>query len=410
MAPAHLFQSALALSDLLRFYLEVRHTGEALGEPLSDADATVQSMPDASSAKWHLAHTTRFSTRFFEAMVLSRYLKGYKPFDEKFTFLFNSYYETLGAPRPRPRRGMVMRPALDEIYAYRAHVDQAHSGLLNSRPTRNVADLIELGRHHEQQHQQLLLTDILHVFAQNPIRPAYRDPALVSVETAVLSALFFTDFEGGIVEIGHDGAGFAFDSAGPRNRVSTEPFRLADRLVTNAEWVEFIEDGGYTKHLLWLSGGWAKVLAEGWSKPLYWQTREGQQRTVTLRGFHLVDPTAPVAHVTSRLMRSRRGPESSCRSEAEWEVAAPRLDVEDNFLDLNRLVPHGSGGATDVRRRLGMDAQPVLALPALPRSRGRGRRVQWQVHVPEVRFARRLLHGAGTPPRQLPQFLSGAHG
>ena len=254
MAPAHLFQSALALSDLERFYLEVRHTGEALGEPLSDADATVQSMPDASSAKWHLAAYYRF-TWFFEAMVLSRYLKGYKPFDEKFTFLFNSYYETLGAPQPRPRRGMVMRPALDEILRVPGACRPGRRGLLNSRPTREVAELIELGRHHEQQHQELLLTDILHLFAQNPIRPAYRDPAPVSVETAVLPALSFTDFEGGIVEIGHDGAGFAFDSEGPRHRVSTEPFRLADRLVTNAEWMEFMEDGGYTKPLLWLSGG-----------------------------------------------------------------------------------------------------------------------------------------------------------
>ena len=164
MAHAHLFQSALALGDLLRFYLEVWRTSEALGEPLSDADATVQSMPDASPAKWRLAYTTWF----FEAMVLSPHLKGYRPFDEWFTFLFNSYYETLGARLPRPRRGMITRPALDEIYAYRAHVDQAVAKLLGSGPTREVAELIELRCHHEQQHQELLLTDILHLFAQNP--------------------------------------------------------------------------------------------------------------------------------------------------------------------------------------------------------------------------------------------------
>ena len=286
MAPAHLFQSALALSDLLRFYLEVRHTGEALGEPLSDADATVQSMPDASSA--------RVAPRPY-------YPVFYPVFRGDGALALPEGLQAVRREVHVPIQLLLRdaRGAAATSKAWHGHaagvgrdlrvpgdVDQAHSGLLNSRPTRNVADLIELGRHHEQQHQQLLLTDILHVFAQNPIRPAYRDPAPVSVETAVLSALFFTDFEGGIVEIGHDGAGFAFDSAGPRNRVSTEPFRLADRLVTNAEWVEFIEDGGYTKHLLWLSGGWAKVLAEGWSKPLYWQTREGQQWTVTLRGFH----------------------------------------------------------------------------------------------------------------------------
>jgi len=250
----------------------------------------------------------------FVAMVLSPHLKGYRPFDERFTFLFNSYYETLGARQPRPRRGMITRPALDKVYAYRAHVDQAVASLLGSRPTREVAELIELGCHHERRHQQLLLTDILHLLAQNPIRPAYRDPAPVSVETAVLPALSFTDFEGGIGEIGHDRVGLAFDSEGPRHRVLTEPFRLADRLVTNAEWMEFIEDGGYTKHLLWLSEGWAKALAEGWSRPLYWETRDGQHWTTTLRGFQLADPTGPVAHVSSRLMRSPRGPESGCRA------------------------------------------------------------------------------------------------
>jgi ergothioneine biosynthesis protein EgtB len=336
MSPARLFQSALTLSDLELFYREVRRTSMRLGEPLSDADATVQSMPDASPAKWHLAHTTWF----FEAMVLSPHVKGYRPFDDRFTFLFNSYYETLGARQPRPRRGMVTRPALDEVYAYRAHVDEAVANLLGSQPTREVAELIELGCHHEQQHQELLLTDILHLFAQNPVRPAYRDLAPVSVETAVVRPLSFTDFEGGIVEIGHRGAGFAFDSEGPRHRVLTEPFRLADRLVTNAEWMEFIEDGGYTKPLLWLSEGWASVVAEDWSRPLYWEMYDGQHWMMTLRGFQLVDPAAPVAHVSYfeadafATWSGKRLP-----SEVEWEVAAQRVDVQGNFLDLNRLMP-----------------------------------------------------------------------
>jgi ergothioneine biosynthesis protein EgtB len=302
-------------------------------------------------------------------MVLSPHLKGYRPFDERFTFLFNSYYETLGARQPRPRRGMITRPALDEVYAYRAHVDHSIERLLGSRPTREVAELIELGCHHEQQHQELLLTDVLHLFAQNPIRPAYRDPALVSVETGVLPALSFTDFEGGIVEIGHGGAGFAFDSEGPRHRVLTEPFRLADRLVTNAEWMEFIEDGGYTEPLLWLSEGWAKVLAEGWSHPLYWEMRDGQHWTMTLRGFQLVDPTAPVAHVS--YFRGR------CVRHVVRKAAAQRGGV--------------GGGRAETRR-------------------GGQRRVQWQIHVRAVRFARRLLRDpAGTPARELPQFLPGAH-
>lgn len=336
MASAHLFESALALTDLERFYREVRQTSERLGAPLSDADATVQSMPDASPAKWHLAHTTWF----FEAMVLSPHLKGYEPFDERFTFLFNSYYETLGARQPRPLRGMISRPALDEIYAYREHVDRAVARLFGSQPPPEVSELIELGCHHEQQHQELLLTDILHLFAQNPIQPPYIAPAPPPTETEVPPALCFTEFEGGIVEIGHAGAGFAFDSEGPRHRVLTEPFRLADRLVTNAEWMEFIEDGGYAKPLLWLSEGWATVLAEGWSRPLYWEQRDGEFRTMTLRGPQPVEPNAPVTHISYfeadafATWSGKRLP-----NEAEWEVAAQRLEVEGNFLDLRCLTP-----------------------------------------------------------------------
>ena len=336
MPPARLFQSSLAPHDLELLFQQVRGISEKLGEPLSDADATVQSMPDASPAKWHLAHTTWF----FEAMVLSPHLPEYEPFDERFSFLFNSYYETLGARQPRPRRGMVTRPALDEIYKYRKHVDAAVGKLLRSRPGPEVSELVELGCHHEQQHQELLLTDILHLFAQNPIRPAYRDPGPVAVETQTPTPLSFTAFGGGIVEIGHDGAGFAFDSEGPRHRVLIEPFRLADRLVTNAEWMEFIADGGYRNSLLWLSEGWARVLAEDWSGPLYWELRDGQYWAMTLRGFQPVDPTAPVAHVSYfeadafATWSGKRLP-----TETEWEAATRNLGPVGNFLDFGRLRP-----------------------------------------------------------------------
>lgn len=265
MKASGFFQTTLAPDDLHSFFHEVRQTSERLAEPLSDADATVQSMPDASPAKWHLAHTTWF----FEAMVLKPFGPAYKPFDESFNFLFNSYYKTLGERQPRPRRGMITRPSLSHVLNYRRHVDEVLEALLPASPSNRIAELVELGCHHEQQHQELLLTDILHLFAQNPLHPAYRDPGPVAVETADIPALSFTEFDEAIVEIGHGSDGFAFDSEGPRHRALVEPFRLADRLVTNAEWADFIQDGGYNTSLLWLSEGWAKVQADGWSRPLY---------------------------------------------------------------------------------------------------------------------------------------------
>jgi ergothioneine biosynthesis protein EgtB len=333
---AHLFQSTLAFNELQAFFQEVRSTSAKLGEPLSDADATVQSMPDASPAKWHLAH----STWFFEAMVLEPHVPGYKAFDEKFSFLYNSYYETLGARHPRSRRGLITRPSLSEVFAYRKYVDEAVLLILDSKPASAIAQLVELGCHHEQQHQELLLTDILHLFAQNPTHPGYREAVPVSIETLASPPLSYTAFEGGIIEIGHSDAGFAFDSEGPRHRALIEPFQLANRLVTNAEWVEFIEDGGYQHSLLWLSEGWGKVLAENWTAPLYWERLDGDYWTMTLRGFQPIDPLAPVTHVSYfeadafATWSGKRLP-----TEFEWEAAARGLPLAGNFLDSDRLRP-----------------------------------------------------------------------
>ncbi|MGO7762016.1 ergothioneine biosynthesis protein EgtB [Rhizobium ruizarguesonis] len=345
-----LFQSTLGTNDLQRFFREVRRTSAILGEPLSDADATVQSMPDASPSKWHLAHTTWF----FEAMVLTPHLPGYQVYDAGFSFLFNSYYETLGARQPRPRRGMITRPSLSEILAYRKYVDDAVDRLLSSPAAQDVAELVELGCHHEQQHQELLLTDILHLFAHNPLRPAYRDPAPVAIEMRASPALTFTAFDGGIYEVGHGGPGFAFDSEGPRHRVLIEPFRLADRPVTNADWISFIEDGGYGKTLLWLSEGWARALADDWALPLYWEKRDGQYWTMTLRGFQPVDLAAPVAHISYfeadafATWAGKRLP-----TESEWEVATRGLGLDGNFLDANRLRPKPAAPRAGLQQMFG---------------------------------------------------------
>ena len=373
--------------DLDRLYRSVRAASARLGAPLSDADATVQSMPDASPAKWHLAHTTWF----FERMILEPNLPGYRAFDPQFNFLFNSYYESIGARQPRPRRGMITRPSLETIAAYRTHVDRAMASLMQDDLSPAVAALIELGCNHEQQHQELLLTDILHLFAQNPLHPAYKDPGPLAVGDTDNSPPTYRKFEGGIVEVGHDGEGFAFDCEGPRHRALIEPFELADRLVTNAEWMAFMADGGYRTPLLWLSAGWATVQAEGWSAPLYWDAA---------RRWLLVDDAARRAACRSR--RASRACEllrGGCVRHLGWPEIADRVRVGTRRAwraatrKLRRVrtpapCPGASGAsglAPDLRRCVGMDAQRLRALSALQAGRRRGRRIQRQVHVRAVR-------------------------
>jgi ergothioneine biosynthesis protein EgtB len=346
---AHTPHRTRGLLELAELFHAVRQSSQALIATLSDADATVQSMPDASPAKWHLAHTTWF----FESFVLVPHLSGYGIFDVHFNFLFNSYYESVGARHPRPRRGLLTRPTLATVLGYRQHVDEGIESLLRENFSAEVSQLVELGCHHEQQHQELLLTDILHLFAQNPLKPAYKlpEPLLVGPQTA--GPPEYLPFDGGLVEIGHGGSGFAFDSETPRHSVFIEAYRLADRPVTNREWIEFIEDGGYRDPLLWLSEGWTASRDQGWTMPLYWEERDDVYWTMTLRGPQPVDLDAPVSHVSYfeadayATWSHRRLP-----TEMEWENAARGIPATGNLFDSGYLRPRPATCTAEGPRQL----------------------------------------------------------
>lgn len=307
----------------------VRDLSVALVSRLSDADATAQSMDDASPAKWHLAHTSWF----LETFILRDFVSGYRLYDERFPFLFNSYYEAEGQRHARNRRGMITRPALDEVLAYRAHVDAQVLAALPDLPAA-AHELIALGCHHEEQHQELLLTDILHLMAQNPVEPAIW-PAARKVPVEMPGRIGWIERTAGIVDIGHDGDDFAFDCEGPRHPALLSAHAIADRTVANGEWAAFIADGGYTEPRHWLSDGWAWVQREGITAPLYWEQRDGGWTRFGLDGRRAIDPAAPVTHVSfyeADAYASWAG--ARLPTEAEWEAAAAAYDArEGNFLD-----------------------------------------------------------------------------
>ncbi len=340
-------------------FRRIRARTEALAAPLSAEDACVQSMPDASPAKWHLAHTSWF----FEHFVLRARGPGYQVFHERYEYLFNSYYFTVGQMQLRPRRGLVTRPALDEILVYRAHVDEALEQLLRSSAGDPALEaLVTLGLHHEQQHQELLLTDIKHLFAQNPLLPAYTEsPAAPDLESEPLRWLAG---QPGVVAVGHAGDGFAFDNETPRHRALLAEHSLASRLVTNAEFGEFIADGGYTTPALWLSDGWSIVAAEGWRRPLYWD--EDLASEFTLGGPRTLAPAAPVTHV-SYYEADAFARWAGCRlpTEFEWEAAAAGVPVEGNFADSGALHPRRAGSGRGLQQVYG-DAWEWTASPYAP--------------------------------------------
>ncbi len=336
--------AAFHRSDLAQRFSTVRDLTLALAAPLSDADATVQSMPDASPTKWHLAHTTWF----FETFVLRDHVAGYALHDERFPFLFNSYYEAEGRRHARDRRGMVTRPSLDEVRAYRAHVDAALLGALPDLSA-DAQALVALGCHHEEQHQELLVTDILHMFSENPLEPAMW-PAPRKVPVEMPGAIGWIAHEGGIVEVGHDGDGFAFDCEGPRHAALLAPHAIADRTVTNGEWAAFIADGGYGDARHWLADGWAWVKAEGIVAPLYWEQGEAGWTRFGLDGRRAIDPAAPVTHVSffeADAYASWAG--ARLPTEFEWEAAASSHDASGgNQMDVAGPVeprPSASGPA-----------------------------------------------------------------
>ena len=314
-----------------RFFSTRKLTVDLAG-PLSDADATVQSMPDASPAKWHLAHVTWF----LESFILRDHVAGYRAFDDSFAYLFNSYYEAEGARHSRTARGLITRPSLARILEYRAHVEAAIDAHWNKLPE-TALQLIELGIHHEQQHQELLLTDILHLFSQNPTFPAYwPEPVLRSVPDIGIDPIKWIEGPSGLRSIGHEGSEFAFDCEGPRHDVFLQPFALSSRTVSNGEWMQFMIDGGYSEPRYWLSDGWAWVQREGNAAPLYWQQdSDGQWLAFGLDGLRTIDPAAPVTHI-SLYEADAYASWAAARlpTEAEWEVAAEtRRPDEGNQLD-----------------------------------------------------------------------------
>ena len=319
-------------ASLAHRYAAIRDATEALAAPLSAEDQTVQSMPDVSPTKWHRAHTTWF----FETFLLSPHLPGYRPFHPAYGYLFNSYYEAVGPRHPRPERGLLSRPGIAEIADYRAHVDAAMGELLAADGSGDrVAALVELGLHHEQQHQELLLMDIKHVLSLNPLQPAYHAAAAPAVRNA--PPLSWCEVAGGLRQIGQGGAGFAFDNETPRHKVWLEPFRLASRLVTCDEYARFIAAGGYRRPEFWLSEGWAAVQQQGWTAPLYWQQEEGGWTVFTLGGRRAVRPSEPVVHVSFYEADAfARWAGKRLPTEAEWEVAAVEAGIT---LDGNLCRP-----------------------------------------------------------------------
>ncbi|MGA8153245.1 MAG: ergothioneine biosynthesis protein EgtB [Terriglobales bacterium] len=336
-------QSQSDVVSLRQRFSDIRSTSMRITRWLSPEDHMLQSMPDASPAKWHLAHTTWF----FETFILQPYSAGYALFDPRYKYLFNSYYKQLGSHPYRGSRGLLSRPSLEQVHAYRAHVDAALLGLLD-HASDDLFALVELGLNHEQQHQELILTDVKHGLWSGPLRP---ESIEVARPNPAAPRLDWTEFAGGIHRVGHEGASFAFDNESPRHEVLLQPFRIASRPVTNAEYLEFIQDNGYRRPELWLSDGWDAVSAQAWQAPLYWEHQEnGSWRQFALNGssevgMKPVNPAEPVCHISYYEADAyARWCGARLPTEEEWETAAARMPSHGTFLDDNLFHPQPARG------------------------------------------------------------------
>jgi ergothioneine biosynthesis protein EgtB len=318
-------------SELERRYRRVRHFSGKLCETLEPEDYVIQTMPEASPTKWHLAHTSWF----FETFILKQFIPDYQSMHPQFGFLFNSYYNAVGPFYSRPHRGLLSRPTVKEVFHYRSDIDLFVSDLIGSADEQLLAKLepiLILGLHHEQQHQELMITDIKNVFWQNPLRPVFRKRDVVRASPAI--AVEWPKFEGGVQWVGHEGPGFSYDNEGPRHPVYIPAFSLASRLVTNAEFLSFIENGGYRRPELWLSLGWNAVNERGWNAPLYWEKRDGRWFNLTLAGMAEVVPEEPVCHVSLfEADAYARWSGARLPTEEEWEIASAGLPLEGNFVE-----------------------------------------------------------------------------